>query len=159
MALPCTPSPETSAMTSLYETDFFAWANEQASLLRAGKLSSADIENIAEEIESMGKSEKRELVSRLTMLLLHLLKWQFQPGLRGNSWRYTIQVQRRDLVRHLADNPSLSAQLPALLGDSYTSAVLLAAGETGLPESLFPATSLWSYQQVADPDFWPDAPN
>jgi hypothetical protein len=159
MAVPCTPLPETGAMTSLYETDFFAWANEQASLLRAGKLSSADIENIAEEIESMGKSEKRELVSRLTILLLHLLKWQFQPGLRGNSWRYTIKVQRRDLARHLADNPSLSAQLPELLGDSYTSAVLLAAGETGLPESLFPTICLWSYQQVVDPDFWPDAPN
>jgi hypothetical protein len=155
MAVPRTPSPETDAITSLYESDFFAWANEQASLLRAGKLSSADIENIAEEIESMGKSEKRELVSRLTILLLHLLKWQFQPRLRGNSGRYTIMVQRRDLARHLADNPSLSAQLPALLGDSYTSALLLAAGETGLPEGLFPATCLWSHQQVADPDFWP----
>ena len=77
-------------MASLYEADFYAWANQQASLLRAGKLSAADIQNIAEEIESMGKSEKRELVSRLTILLLHLLKWQFQPGLRGDSWRYTI---------------------------------------------------------------------
>jgi hypothetical protein len=94
---------ETDAMTSLYDSDFFAWANEQASLLRAGKLSSADIENIAEEIESMGKSEKRELVSRLTILLLHLLEWQSQPGLRGNSWRYTIKVQRR-ATRHF--NPA-----------------------------------------------------
>ena len=149
----------TNAMTSLYESDFFAWANEQASLLRAGKLCSADIENIAEEIESMGKSEKRELVSGLTILLLHLLKWQFQPGLRRSSWRHRIKVQRRDLDRHLADNPSLSAQLLALLGNSYVSAVLLAAGKTGLPEGMFPAACLWSYQQVADPDFWPDAPN
>jgi hypothetical protein len=120
MAVPRTPSPETDAITSLYESDFFAWANEQASLLRAGKLSSADIENTAEEIESMGKSEKRELVSRLTILLLQLLKWQFQPGLRGNGWRSTIKLQRRDVARHLADNPSLSAQLPVVLGDSYT---------------------------------------
>ena len=144
-------------MTSLYEADFYAWANEQASLLRAGKLSSADIENIAEEIESMGRSERRELVSRLTILLLHLLKWQFQPGLRGHSWRYTIKVQRRDLARHLADNPSLSVQLPLILADAYTSAILLAAGETGLPEGAFPTLCSWSYQQVADPDFWPDA--
>ena len=64
----------------------------------------------------MGKSEKRELVSRLAILLLQLLKWQFQPGLRGNGWRSTIKVQRRDVARHLADNPSLSAQLPAVLG-------------------------------------------
>jgi hypothetical protein len=146
-------------MTSLYDTDFYAWANEPASLLRAGKLSNADIQNIAEEIESMGKSEKRELVSRLTIPLLHLLKWQFQPGLRGNSWRYTIKVQRRDLARHLDDNPSLVARLPALLADSYTSAVLSAAGETGLPEATLPEICPWSYQQIADRDFWPDAPS
>ncbi len=146
-------------MTSLYEADFYAWANQQASLLRAGKLSSADIANIAEEIESMGKSEKRELVSRLTVLLLHMLKWRFQPGLRGNSWRYTIKVQRRDLARHLDDNPSLTAQLTAVLTDAYASAVLLAAGETGLPEVTFPAECPWSYQQAADPDFWPEASN
>jgi hypothetical protein len=144
-------------MTSLYEADFYAWANEQASLLRAGKLTSADILNIAEEIESMGKSEKRELVSRLTILLLHLLKWQFQPGLRGNSWKYTLKVQRRDLARHLEDNPSLSAQLPAVLQDSYASAILLTAGETGLPEATFSELCPWSYLQIADPDFWPGA--
>ena len=143
-------------MTSLYEADFYAWANQQAALLRGGKLSAADIENIAEEIESMGRSEKRELISRLTVLLLHLLKWQFQPGLRGNSWRYTIKVQRRDLARHLNDNPSLTAQLPAVLADAYASAVLLAAGETGLPEGTFPVVCPWSHQQIADPDFWPE---
>jgi hypothetical protein len=146
-------------MTNLYEADFYAWANEQASLLRAGKFSIADIQNIAEEIESMGKSEKRELVSRLTLILLHLLKWEFQPGLRENSWRYTIKVQRRDLARHLADNPSLSAQLPAVVADAYASAFLLAAGETGLPEATFPEVCPWSYPQIADPDFWPDAAN
>jgi hypothetical protein len=85
----------------------------------------------------MGKSEKRDLVSRLAILLLQLLKWQFQPGLRGNGWRSTIKLERRDVARHVADNPSLSAQLPAVLADSYTSAVLLAAGETGLPEAFF----------------------
>jgi hypothetical protein len=135
MAVPRTPSPETDATTLLYESDFFAWANEQASLLRAGKLPKTR----TEEIESMGKREKRELVSRLAILLLQLLKWQFQPGLRGNGWRSTIKLERRDIARHVADNPSLSAQLPAVLGDSYTSAVLLAAGETGSPEALFPA--------------------
>ena len=75
---------------SLYETDFYAWATRQAALLRAGRLDAADIEHIAEEIDSMGRSEKRELVSRLTVVLLHLLKWQYQPALRGNSWRLSI---------------------------------------------------------------------
>jgi hypothetical protein len=144
-------------MTSLYEADFYAWATQQASLLRAGDLSALDIANIAEEIESMGKSERRELISRLTILLQHLLKWQFQPGLRGNSWRYTIKVQRRDLTRHLADNPSLTAQLPAVLADAYASAVLLAAGETGLPDTAFPPECPWSYRQAADTEFWPDS--
>ena len=86
---------------SLLRQDFYAWANEQAALLRAGRLTEADIENIAEEIESMGRSEKRELVNRLTVLLLHLLKWQFQPALRGNSWRLSIEKQRYRLEDHL----------------------------------------------------------
>ena len=140
-------------MTSLYDADFYAWANQQASLLRAGKLSSADIEHIAEEIESMGKSERRELISRLTVLLAHLLKWQYQPERRGNRWRATIKVQRRDLARHLSDNTSLTAQLGVALEDAYGSAVLLASAETDRPESDFPAECPWSYRQAAEPDF------
>ena len=89
----------------LYDHDFYAWANEQAILLREGKLEQADIEHIAEEIESMGKTEKRELVSRLTVLLLHLLKWRFQPTMRGKSWRLSIEEQRIQLALHLRDNP------------------------------------------------------
>lgn len=141
----------------LYEEDFFGWANRQAGLLRAGDLAAADIEHIAEEIEAMGRSEKRELLSRLALLLMHLLKWQFQPALRGNSWRATIKVQRRALDRHLADNPSLKAQLPELLVTAYEDAVLLASRETGLAESGFPAALPWSSAQIMDPAFWPGA--
>ncbi len=78
----------------LYDHDFFAWSLEQAELLRAGKLAEADIEHIAEEIDSMGRTEKRELISRLEVLLLHLLKWRYQPGKRGPSWEASIFVQR-----------------------------------------------------------------
>ena len=102
---------ETGA-NDLYDRDFYAWANEQAALLRAGKLSDADVANIAEEIESMGRSEKRELVSRLVVLLLHLLKWQYQPARRGRSWQVTIENTRDELDRHMIDNPSLKAKLP-----------------------------------------------
>jgi len=91
---------ETGA-NDLYDRDFYAWANEQAALLRAGKLSDADVANIAEEIESMGRSEKRELVSRLVVLLLHLLKWQYQPARRGRSWQVTIENTRDELDRHM----------------------------------------------------------
>ena len=132
-------------MTStLYETDFFAWANEQASLLRAGKLSMADIENIAEEIESMGKSEKRELVSRLTVLILHLLKWQFQPNLRGNSWRLSVANSRDQLADHLSDNPSLKAKLPEAIEAAYRYARRDAARETGMDVDTFPACLLYT---------------
>ena len=112
---------------SLYDRDFYAWANEQAALLRAGRLAEADIENIAEEIETMGRSEKRELINRLTVLLLHLLKWQFQPALHGNSWRLTIEEQRYRLEDHLKDNPSLKAQLGQAMRDAYRLALVEAA--------------------------------
>src|SRR5271157_3391888 len=108
----------------LYDSDFFAWSRQQAALLRAGKLAEADIEHIAEEIDSMGRSEKRELVNRLTVLLLHLLKWQFQPGLRGNSWRLSIEEQRYRLEDHLNDNPSLRSQLDVAMRDAYRLALI-----------------------------------
>ena len=141
---------------SLYERDFYAWANEQAALLRDRRLSEADIENIAEEIESMGRSEKRELISRLTVLLLHLLKWQAQPGLRGNSWRGSIRVQRLALESHLRDNPSLKAVMPAAVAEASRIALIEAGRETGLPETAFPAACPWSFEQMMDEAFWPE---
>lgn len=143
--------------STLYDRDFYAWANEQAELLRAGNLAQADIEHIAEEIESMGKTEKRELISRLAVLLLNLLKWQHQPGRRGASWQATIRVQRRDLRRHMADNPSLKATLPESIADAYGNAIIEAGAETGLPESSFPSTCPWSFDQMLDDAFWPES--
>jgi hypothetical protein len=140
----------------LYEHDFYAWANEQAALLRSGQLSAADIEHIAEEIESMGKTEKRELISRLKILLMHLLKWQFQPVGRSVSWQLTIKEQRREVARHLADNPSLKARLPETMADAYGDAIIAAARETSMPEAAFPAECTWSFEQIMTPDFWPD---
>ena len=142
--------------STLYEQDFYAWANEQAGLLRAGKLAQADIEHIAEEIESMGKTEKRELVSRLSVLLLHLLKWQFQPGRRGTSWQATIRLQRRDLTRHIRDNPSLKATLDEAISYAYGNAIIEAVGETGLLEGTFPTACPWSFEQMMAEDFWPE---
>ena len=143
-------------MSDLYERDFYAWANEQAALLRAGLLSAADIANIAEEIESMGRSEKRELVNRLAVLLTHLLKWQFQPGLRGNSWRLTIREQRIRLKNHIKDNPSLKAVVEDATHDAYEIALVEAELETGLAESTFPAECPWSFDQAMDAGFWPE---
>lgn len=142
---------------SLHDTDFYSWANQQAALLRAGELAHADIQNIAEEIESMGRGEKRELVNRLVVVLLHLLKWQFQPGFRGNSWRLTVEEQRYRLADHLADNPSLKAKLPEAIGSAYRLALVDAEKETGLSRATFPATCPWSFDQIMDDTFWPES--
>lgn len=142
--------------TNLYDTDFYAWATQQAALLRAGKLSAADVEHIAEEIESMGKTEQRELENRLTVLLLHLLKWQFQPTRRGASWEATVRVQRRDLARHIDRNPSLKAHISEATSYAYENAKIEAAAETGLPEPTFPTECPWSFDRIMDAGFWPE---
>lgn len=142
--------------STLYDRDFYAWANEQAALLRSGKLDQADIANIAEEIESMGRSEKRELVNRLAVLMLHLLEWRFQPGLRGNSWRLTIEEQRIRLVEHISDNPSLKARLGEAQSAAYRLALIEAERETGLPRRQFPEMCPWTFQQMVNDSFWPE---
>jgi hypothetical protein len=98
----------------LYDRDFYEWTVRNAELLRSGRATEADLEHIAEEIEDMGKREQRELYSRLKVLIAHLLKWQVQPDRRGSSWESTILVQRRDLKRLLAQNPSLKPHLAEL---------------------------------------------
>ena len=145
------------ANNALYDRDFYAWANEQAALLRAGNLDAADIEHIAEEIESMGRTEKRELVNRLAVLLLHLLKWEFQPALRGNSWRLSVEEQRYRLADHLDDNPSLKSKLASATADAYRFALIDAEKETGLRRDMFPARCPWSFDQMMRQDFWPGA--
>jgi len=141
---------------SLYERDFYAWANEQAALLRTGRLAEADLENIAEEIESMGRSEKRELVNRLAVLLLHLLKWRYQPAFRSTSWRLTIKQQRYRLADHLADNPSLKSKLSDAMRDAYRLARVDAERETGMAEQTFPPSCPFTFDQAINDDFWPD---
>ena len=142
-------------MSNVYESDFYAWAMEQAALLRARRFDAADIDNIAEEIESMGRGEKRELVNRLAVLLLNLLKWQFQPGFRSPSWSAAIREQRLRLRDHLDDNPSLKAHLDDALARGYRLAAIGAARETGLPESAFPKSAPYAFEQAAGDAFWP----
>lgn len=141
--------------SQLYDNDFFAWSAQQAELLRSGKLQQADIEHIAEEIESMGRTEKRELISQLAVLLLDLLKWKFQPAKRGASWEASIRVQRNRLADHLDDNPSLKPLLPQALKAAYRDAVLETIAETGLPAVTFPEVCAWSVEQTLDAGFWP----
>ena len=144
-------------MTS-YNTDVIAWANEQAAFIRSGRFELLDIEHIADEIEDVGKSEKREIKSRIVVLLSHLLKWARQPDRQGNSWRRTINVQRRDVVGCLKDTPSLKPDLQnhEWLESIWAGALDMAVKETGLPFDAFPEECPWTMSQIIDSDFWPD---
>lgn len=133
---------------TLYDRDFYAWASEQAALLREGRLADADIANIAEEIDTMGRGEKRELTNRLAVLLAHLLKWEAQPERRGRSWLLTIREQRRQAARVLADNPSLRPHLDSVLAEAYGDAILAAAREVDCDEDRFPATLPWTFDLI-----------
>lgn len=141
--------------TPLYDTDFYAWTQRQAALLRAEEFSEVDWHNLIEEIETLGRSDKRELESRLEVLLMHLLKWRYQAGKRGKSWRVTIDEQRRRLEKLLKESPSLHAQLATFVAEAYPDARRAATVETGLPATTFPAECPWTVGQLMDEDFWP----
>ncbi|TRW90039.1 DUF29 domain-containing protein [Candidatus Methylobacter oryzae] len=139
-----------------YEKDFYGWTQEQAALLRAGRLTELDIENLIEEVETMGRSEKRELESRLTVLLLHLLKWKYQDVRRGRSWELSIIEQRLKFEETLGENPGLKPQLGAILLKAYKYAVIQASRETHLSRSVFPTECPWTFEQITDDNFFPD---
>ena len=143
-------------MLASYEKDLYTWALEQASLLRRRKFDEIDLEHLIEEIEDMSKSERRALQSFLETLLMHLLKWQFQPAYQGRSWKFTIIEQRKRIESHLQENPGLKSKLPELVEKAYAYAVTGAVRETGLDVNVFPQKCPWSYEQFTNPDFWPD---
>lgn len=144
-------------MSTDYDTDFHAWAQEQAGLLRAGRFSQLDIDHVAEEIEDLGKRERRALQSRLGVLRGHLLTWRYQPEYANRkSWRATINAQRRSLAQLLGENPSLRAGLPQVIDRAYADGLDLAVAETPLDYGAFPATCPWSGDEILG-DHWPDA--
>ncbi|APH74435.1 DUF29 domain-containing protein [Aquibium oceanicum] len=146
------------ARLSGYEEDFALWSVEQAALLRDGRFDGLDRENLAEEIESLGRSEKREIESRLNVAIVHLLKWRFQPEKRKSGWKASILEARRGLLRTLRESPSLKAYPSDVVHEEYESARMKAADETGLPEDAFPAACPFTIEQILDPGFLPDAP-
>ena len=145
-----------STDTELYAQDFYTWALKNAELLRQGRLSEVDAVHMAEELESMGKNDKRELLSRLEELLLHLLKWRHQPQQRGSSWAISIAKQRDGLADLLEDSPSLKPQLVTQLDKAYVRARRYASQETGLPLTTFSATCPFTVEQAIDDQFWPE---
>lgn len=135
-------------MSDLYDHDFHAWANEQAGLLREGRLPAADVANIAEELESLGRRERGELTNRLTVLLLHLLKWRHQPERRGRSWQITVASQRDAIAEHIEENPSLRPLTDALLAKAYRRARFDAAREIDMAVGQIPEQCPWTFSQA-----------
>jgi hypothetical protein len=149
------PQRQAQNRAPLYDRDIIAWSNEQARLLRSGRLSELDIEHIAEEIEDVGKSEQRELASRMAVLIAHLIKWSYQPNRRCNSWQQTINVQRHAIALRIKRTPSLKPMLREAewQEEIWSDAVIAAIRETGLED--LPQTCPWTMTQVLDLDWLP----
>jgi Domain of unknown function DUF29 len=143
-------------MTTHYDSDFYGWTQEQADLLRSGSLNELDTQNLLEEIESMGRSERRELESRLEVLLAHLLKWKYQEGRRSRSWTLTIIGQRQKVSRCLKQSPSLKHKLNESLEAAYSDAIIAAERETQISRNVFPDTCPWTFEQIMDTEFYPE---
>jgi len=137
-----------SPSTSQYRTDLYAWSQEQARLLRAGRLAEIDAENIAEEISDVGSNEYDKLESALRVLLAHMLKWDYQPERRSRSWENTIAEQRRRTLRQLRRNPSLKAELKEAVEEGYASGRLLASSETDMDLATFPEACPYDWDAI-----------
>jgi Domain of unknown function DUF29 len=142
---------------STYDTDFYAWAQQQAQALRAKDWAALDLDHLAEEVEDLRKTERRAVRSQLRLILSHLLKWVYQPARRGESWRSTIANGRVLVQEDLEDLPSLAAELETLAAWAYPRARRDAAKDTGLPLATFPEVCPWPLAQVLDENFWPEA--
>jgi hypothetical protein len=147
------------AATRLYETDFVSWTEQTAQLIRAAQFGQVDWEAVVEEIESLGRSDRRELKSRLEVLLQHLLKWQYQSNLRSGSWRNTIDEQRNRIEDLLQESPSLNPYLEDVLAECYRRGRKAASNETELSVNTFPVECPYTITQILDGEFMPDAMN
>lgn len=141
----------------LYQSDYCAWLNAQAALLRQGRIADIDPDLLAEELEAMGRRERNELVNRLIILIAHLLKWQHQPAHRSSSWRGSIVEQRVQVSRELRLSPSLKPFLPEAIEEAYADALCIATKETGLDVAAFPPGCPYRDSEILDDDFWPTA--
>lgn len=137
-----------------YETDFYQWTQQQAALLRQGRLSRIDAANLAEEVESMGNSNRWALESFLSNVIIHLLKWKYQPEQRCTSWKMTIRNGRIQIEKRLKNSLSLRPKLPEMIAGEYLPVREDAADETGLPLATFPEQCEFSVEEITG-DYWP----
>ena len=140
---------------TLYDRDYALWLDSQVRALKSKNYQAIDLENLIEEIEDMGRSDKRALDSNMIVVLLHLLKYKYQPEKRTNSWKYSIREHRRRIKRILKDSPSLKRYCQSELAENYQDAREGAADETGLPLDIFPVNSPFTLAEILNPDFLP----
>ncbi|MDB9375094.1 DUF29 domain-containing protein [Nodularia sphaerocarpa] len=155
MQTPQTGETAANLKANLYETDFYAWTQQQSHLLRGNEWNQLDLPNLIEEIEALGRKERQELRNRLSVLIGHLLKWEFQSAKRSRSWLNTIRIQRLDTWELLEENPSLQAYLQEILIKAYMKAIALAMGETNLPMKTFPSDCPYTIEQILSDRFYP----
>jgi len=141
---------------SLYELDFYRWIQHQVETLRGRKFSELDLENLIEEMEAVGRSEKRSLIGSLSLVLMHLIKWQYQPDLRSKSWMFTIRNQRDEVIAILEDSPSLKSFVETAIERAWKKALIEAEKETGIENERFPPTCPWTFDEFMNDNFWPD---
>ena len=144
------------SLKTVYEQDYSLWLEMTAEQLRAGRLENLDIENLLEEIEAMARKEKVALESNLEVLLMHLIKYQYQVNKRSSSWRYTIDEHRSLILKALKVSPSLKSYLKQVFEDCYQEGRRKAAIETGLNISTFPMRSPFNQEETLNPDFLPE---
>jgi hypothetical protein len=137
----------------LYEADLHLWAAQQAALLREGRLSELDAMHIAEELDDVGSEIYQRLESALTVLLMHMLKWEFQPDKRSRSWEATIREQRRRVEKLIRTNPSLKSKLAEALAEGYQNGRDRASGETDLPVETFPEACPYGWEDILKREF------
>ena len=143
-------------MTNLYSTDFNLWTEQTIAALKSGDLQALDLDNLIEEIEAMTRSDKREIFNRLKVLIMHLLKCQYQPQKKTNSWIKTINEQRDQIELVLADSPSLRPYLTSKLGEIYKKAKRDAVTETKLTPETFPTDCPFTEEQILDSEYFPN---
>lgn len=149
------PAVSGGSQATLYEQDYALWLDTTCQLIQAGRLADVDIANLLEELDDMGRSEKRVLTNNLIVVLIHLLKYAYQPGQRSNSWRFTLKEHRRRLQEALATSPSLKPYFDQIFADCYRESRDLASTETGVHWENFPIESPFTPQQVLDREYLP----
>ena len=148
--------PRKSLNYPLYDQDFYLWIETTAKQLKEGRFAEVDLANLIEEIETMGRSEKHALEGNLVVLLMHLLKYKYQPDKRYNSWKVTIREHRRRLTRSFKDSPSLKTYFQEVLPECYQDARKQASDETGLSLDAFPVEFTITADECLNEDFLPD---